>query len=193
MKKALLFFSAWLCFTAAFAQNTVSTYYVTPPTSGCNGVWAVSASQFQACQAMTYNMSPPGCVQFSPGNVVGDTLYWSLCSVPCSLTVVNSNGGMCVCGTGTITSSDESAAVTPFSISPNPVTAGTDIAIRADHKLNDVSITVFNSLGQMLYSQFVPDMTNSVSLTTGGFTPGLYIVVLQSGSELLRQKLVISK
>jgi hypothetical protein len=86
----LLFFSFLFLFSVVHAQIIYSpnTYYVIPPTNGCNGVWAIE----DTLHCPVYALNP--CFQFD--YISGDTLFLKMCSLPCSYTAVDINGNMCV-------------------------------------------------------------------------------------------------
>ncbi len=74
----------------ANAQYTYSpnTYYLIPPTNGCNGVWAIKDTV--ACSL--FIMDP--CWQFD--HINGDTMFLQLCYIPCSFYATANNGYPCV-------------------------------------------------------------------------------------------------
>lgn len=82
---------------------TVTTWYVIPPTSGCNGIWAVDATAWPCFTGgCTYMFpSPFGCTPSIPtcDSIVADTLYIPLCSLPCNLAASCSPGPVVICGT----------------------------------------------------------------------------------------------
>lgn len=92
MKKILTIVTLLLTTITANAQFTftTNTYYLIPPTSGCNGVWAV----FNDPGCLLYSTAPGQCAQFD--HVVGDTLFLKLCSFPCQF-VASSQGSGDVC------------------------------------------------------------------------------------------------
>lgn len=88
----------WILLCGTFtgnAQVSLTTYYIVPPTSGCNGLWAYGpASDLfgsgQCTGPYTYNTDPFGCAEspssgaFPPFWISGDTIYSNLCSLPCT-------------------------------------------------------------------------------------------------------------
>ena len=90
MKKYLLLAVLFsLSVTDAKSQiiYTPGTYYVIPPTSGCNGVWAMQ--NIPGCSIVAMNPC------WSGSYVIGDTLFVNLCSLPCYYNSMTMSGGMC--------------------------------------------------------------------------------------------------
>ncbi len=78
--------------TALYGQYyyTPNTYYVIPPTNGCDGVWAVNDSILSTttCSpSYLITIIPTGCASYSHYN--GDTLFLNLCSIPCSYSMTS--------------------------------------------------------------------------------------------------------
>ena len=88
MKKFLVILIALFFATKIYSQTiTVTTWYVVPPTSGCNGIWAIDATTWPCFTGgCTYMFPTPfGCTPSVPtcDSIVADTLYIPLCSLPC--------------------------------------------------------------------------------------------------------------
>lgn len=71
-------------FVSSFLKSQVvtyspPTYYVIPPTNGCNGIWAIQTPSINCYQ---YTVYPYACSEID--HVNGDTLFLSLCSIPCN-------------------------------------------------------------------------------------------------------------
>jgi hypothetical protein len=85
-----------LCSCGLSAQD-FATVYVTPPTNGCNGVWAVQAMSVYCTSTSPYTfaMEPIGCLQLDGwGQEMGNFLI-PLCALPCSMTVTTGDGVTC--------------------------------------------------------------------------------------------------
>lgn len=118
----------------ATAQTTLTTYYVIPPTNGCDGVWAFGpySALWSTCSGpYTWFFDPPGCVDGSqwgqpiPLNVVGDTILMDLCSQPCDFLFYADTGlcVVCICGPLIPTTVADADPGIDLSIGPNPVPA----------------------------------------------------------------------
>src|SRR5436190_358293 len=71
------------------------TYYVVPPTAGCNGIWAVNWFSLECGSApYTYTMEPMGCLQVN-WTYSGDTAFFPLCTLPCAFYITSADGGTC--------------------------------------------------------------------------------------------------
>ena len=97
MKRALIL--VCFCFPSiVFSQYVYSpnTIYMIPPTSGCNGEWAVLDTMHSsgACIAFTYLIDPVGCAVVNHRN--GDTLFFDLCAIPCGVIIMDASGNSCL-------------------------------------------------------------------------------------------------
>lgn len=105
MKKVFAIFIGLLIHFSVLSQTiTVTTWYVIPPTSGCNGIWAIDATAWPCFTAgCVYSAgSPTGCLSTifpACDSIVGDTLYLPLCSLPCDIAASCGPGPVVVCGT----------------------------------------------------------------------------------------------
>lgn len=84
---------------SSFSQTSINTYYYIPPTSGCNGVWALQNFEAVCHSPYVVAANPDSCTDFRAGTIVGDTLFLPLCDFPCTLYVTTDSGGVCICGT----------------------------------------------------------------------------------------------
>ena len=101
MKKSLTIAIIILTSMAANAQYvwSANTFYLIPPTNGCNGVWAIYNPY--GCSTYTWTGCP---VCFQPDHIHGDTLFVKLCCIPCTITGTTMNGDACMqatCGLAT--------------------------------------------------------------------------------------------
>lgn len=197
MKKSLLF-SALLClfFTCGLSAQTttITTWYVIPPTSGCNGVWAVDASEAGCGSApFTYNMNPPGCVQMT-GPTVADTTYWTLCAFPCNLTIIDAQGAMCICSTGTMTQVDLLSQNQIITTYPNPATTASGWNIWLDEPGSNVMVNIYNSVGQLVSTQSSDNAEQIFHVSTSDLSAGTYFAETSvNGAEPYRQKLILTQ
>ncbi len=175
------------------AQTTITTWYVIPPTSGCNGVWAVDAVA-AGCGSgpFQYIMNPMGCVQMS-GPTVADTTYWTLCAFPCNLTIVNSQGLMCICGTGTQTGIEQSAEhITTTYPNPANTTSGWNILLHQPGET--VTVNIYNSLGQVVLSEDHSQSEQIVHVDLSSLVAGTYTAqVAVNGAVAYTQQLVVTQ
>lgn len=182
---ALAVLAALLSITAA-AQITLTTYYVLPPTSGCNGLVAMGpASNMwgEGCTApYLYVVEPSGCAQgpdgFTPFWISGDTVYSTLCSTPCQLSIWDASVGECVilCQLPVITSLPEDLLVEPAILIQNPVAAGTPLQVSTTGEAPN-ELTLFDAHGRIVERIPMASATRAM-----GRTP------LTSGPYLLRAR-----
>ncbi len=176
------------------AQTVIPTWYIIPPTSGCNGVWAVQASA-AGCggNVTTYNMNPPGCVIMG-GPTVVDTTYWSLCAFPCTVTMVNSVGQMCICSTGTMTGYPEISATRIVTTYPNPCTTVSGWNVWLQQPGENVTVNIYNSLGQLVLTQTNSAAEQIVHVDTSTLAAGTYSAeITVNGATPYNQQLIITQ
>ena len=103
MKKYLLIIVGLLIHFSVSAQTiTATTFYVTPPTTGCNGIWAIDATTWPCSCTCTYSVTPFGCLNSgwpACDSIYADTVYMKLCSVPCNIIAATFSGSVVICGT----------------------------------------------------------------------------------------------
>lgn len=142
-----------------FAQTSLTTYYMVPPTSGCNGLWAfgpVSAIWQAPCSApYLYVVEPFGCAEGAgigqPFWTSGDTAYSNLCSVPCGITIYDSSGEcviLCQLPVWTDVPENGAQADEPFRIQPNPVASGESVRLFASGARPD-EVTLLDMQGRV--------------------------------------------
>jgi hypothetical protein len=83
------------------AQTPLTTYYVIPPTGGCNGLWAFGSwsGMFDGCTGpYMYAFDPFSCVDMSwgypPFQYSGDTVFAQLCSLPCDFYIISADSNV---------------------------------------------------------------------------------------------------
>jgi hypothetical protein len=87
--------------TIIWIDQTSNVFYVIPPTSGCNGIWAVDHTLFPGCSDPTVSFSTCWDHSAGFGTVQGDTLFIALCSIPCEIVAFCTGGSMAIIRTGT--------------------------------------------------------------------------------------------
>lgn len=82
---------------STFNHGQFATVYVTPPTNGCNGVWAVQVTSLYCTPVSPYTfvMEPSGCMQLDNWGQDMGVFLMPLCAIPCSLTVTTGDGFTC--------------------------------------------------------------------------------------------------
>lgn len=196
MKKTLLSAVILLLLLGAkiSAQTTVTTWYIIPPTSGCNGVWAVDAITYGPCSiGASYNMNPMGCVQLG-GPTVADTTYLPLCAFPCDLTFVNSQGGTCICSTGQIMDAPQHSTERILTTYPNPTTTTSGWNVLLHQAGENVTVNIFNSLGQLVVSENHERADQIVHIDISALVAGTYTAqVSVNGAVTYNQQLVVTQ
>ncbi|MBP9083047.1 MAG: T9SS type A sorting domain-containing protein [Bacteroidia bacterium] len=187
MKKLqyLLILSA--LFTAKIQAQVVyspNTYFVIPPTSGCNGIWAVQYTT--NCIGSNSIISPFGCATINHFN--GDTLFFDLCSIPCEYLVVNDSGSVCMsCLVFQQTTNviETSVTVENVTVYPNPFTDKIEVAIKNNMQSE---IILFDITSSKLLQQ---NFTNSVSLNTEQLAKGTYLYELRNKNGIIKSGKVV--
>jgi hypothetical protein len=154
-------------------QNSITVWYSMGPTSGCNGVMAISNTQYQACinpPPATYNFNPPGCGTMTGSYIAGDTFFIPLCQLPCTLYTINGNGQISpdVSGKGPYLDPFTGNLVTSSGAGSGP-------------------LAIFRISGERVF--FLPSLPGGSTQINTGFPPGIYI--LSYVNE--RQELVTGK
>ena len=198
MKKTLLSAALLLLVlcTKLSAQTTITTWYVIPPTNGCNGVWAVDASQLgSGCGTgpFTYQMNPMGCVQLA-GPTVADTTFLPLCAFPCDFTMIDAQGTVCICGTGTSVGEEENSVERITTSYPNPSTSENGWNILLDSPGNAVTVNIYNAFGQLVSTQSSDNAEQIFHVDTSMLTAGTYFTeTIVNGASPYRQKLILTQ
>lgn len=174
------------------AQTTLTTYYIIPPTNGCNGVWALGPIS-SGCFSMgsTYTFNPSGCAQLN-ATTSGDTLFYPLCSVPCSLAVINSSSGTyCICNMNWLDADNVTAPTlqTIFTSWPNPVNSNV-LHLKSTVPLQtDVSLT--DATGRIVLQQHFERLGDMETLEISCIPAGVYFLKFESpGGRPVYQRIV---
>ena len=163
----------------AMAQpiTTIGTYYVTPPSNGCNGVWAAGPIPFGQCTApYTYSVNPPGCFDGFIGTS-GDTLFISLCSIPCEMIMIDEGGGTCfICDLSyDVTTGTEEETDLAIEVYPNPV----EHTLKFRHKKTEqFSVKLFDAVGRLVFSRQIQPYENTMDVSF--LKPGVYYLSFES-------------
>lgn len=184
------------------AQVSLTTYYIVPPTSGCNGLWAYGpASDLfgsgQCTGPYTYNTDPFGCAEssssgsFPPFWISGDTVYSNLCSLPCTFELISAESPEpCVycqvtlfMGTGTI--EEHTVPV----ITSNPINSW-DPYLRVELGAGAHTLHVLDALGRLVLTHSVNG--GPVVLDLSGLGAGSYSLrALHEDGSVIQQRFMI--
>ncbi len=167
-----------------FAQTSLTTYYMVPPTSGCNGLWAfgpVSAIWQAPCSApYLYVVEPFGCAEGAgigqPFWTSGDTAYSNLCSVPCGITIYDSSGEcviLCQLPVNTGVTDSMHADTPELRIDPNPLAIGAPLKITTQRD-GPVELTLTDVRGRVVYQGLFTSNTGVIS--TAQLSAGLHLL-----------------
>lgn len=171
--------------TLVNSQTILTTYYVLPPTSGCDGLGAFgpASSIWQPpCSApYTYVAEPDGCAQgaASGGAVIWfdqDTVYANLCSIPCTITIYDSSGEcvtLCQIPVSTAMNQRAAAGAPEINITPVPFAVGTSLQISSPQEAPD-DITIFDAQGRMVDRIQRPSQVLHVG--TADYRAGLHLL-----------------
>ena len=58
-------------------------------------------------------------------------------------------------------------------------------------QLNETKVSLYDILGKNIFNKIFNNNTNTQTISTTGLQPGIYIVQLQSGKNILNKKLII--
>ena len=183
MKKLLSLLILSILVTAKIQAQIVyspNTYYLIPPTLGCNGIWAVQYPQ--NCIASNSIISPFGCATINHFN--GDTLFFDLCSIPCEYLVVNDSGTVCMnclVFQQTTNVNESPATVENVTVYPNPF--NNKIEVTNENNLHSEIILFEITSRKILQQKFA----NSVSLNTEQLAKGLYLYEVRNKNGVIKQ------
>lgn len=195
--KKLLLTSAMLLLSLCLelsAQTPITTWYIIPPTSGCNGVWAIDYSQAGCGSTYLFNPSfPVACGSFTGS--VADTMFIQLCSMPCDLTVVDMNGNICgFCGTGTSTGVGTLSQEHIITTYPNPATSAGGWNVWIDEPGSAVTVNIYNAFGQLVSTQSSANAEQVFHVDASDLPAGTYFTeIMVNGATPYRQKLILTQ
>lgn len=194
-----LFFAFYACCViGSHGQATLSTYYVIPPTSGCNGVWAFGpySSLWATCTGpYAWLFDPFSCVDYPGGvptnlNVVNDTIVMDLCSLPCEF-LFYADTGLCaqlICGTVPLgqAEADPGGAVIlhgDLLSSADPVLS---VSLQA---LEPAPMMLLDAGGRVCVRRTVAPGESRIPL--GPIAPGPYLVIFQGDGNWIVHRLLV--
>ena len=175
-----MLFTSLIITSAASSQTiTATTFYVIPPTAGCNGIWAIDASAWP-CGTLGCAYSagyPMGCLTTifpACDSIVADTLYLKLCSLPCNIVASCSSGLAVICGTPLpITTS-----ITNQQSQPEIKTAFSDEKILFIENLNsDEVIELYDMTGRKIVSKRSSGTSENIDLNI--LSKQIYIILVK--------------
>ncbi|HNP98371.1 MAG TPA: T9SS type A sorting domain-containing protein [Bacteroidia bacterium] len=181
MKKQYLFLIAFFfCFNITHGQLTftANTYFVTLPTAGCNGVWAV---EWQNCGTPPFLINPAGCLTF--GAISGDTMFFNLCSIPCEFEAANDSGNICMmCTIGFLNGTQEIKLIhSEVNVYPNP--ANEYIRINGTIPSNAL-FSMTDIQGKIILEENLNSTQQENYISIKGKKSGFYFWKIQTGTEL---------
>lgn len=190
-----------LCTCGASAQTTLTTYYVIPPSNGCDGVWAFGpySALWSACSGpYTWTFDPFDCVDGSqwgqpvPLNVVGDTIIMDLCSQPCDFLFYADTGLCAVCYGGPLipTGLPGQEADPSISIGPNPLPVGSPLLTLNTNATSAQHVQVLDLDGRSLLRTTISGGRSRLDLS--GLPVGGYLLLVQDESgKMIAQRITI--
>ncbi|OFY91315.1 MAG: hypothetical protein A3K10_17580 [Bacteroidetes bacterium RIFCSPLOWO2_12_FULL_31_6] len=177
----------------AYTQYTYSlnTIYMIPPTSGCNGEWAVLDSTYSSgsCTFPTYSVNPFSCAIINHRN--GDTLFLDLCSIPCDVTIMSDSGNICLtCSVDFSTNVVKEKIFPKIKIYPNPTTGETTLIIAGDES-NEWLTSILDVQGRTVFEKSFNSNKINLKLT---LDKGVYLVRVtnKNTNEMVIKKLAVS-
>ena len=176
--------------THGSAQTTLTTYYVIPPTNGCDGIWAFGpySTMWADCGSAPYQwlFNPASCVDpqgFNvPLNVVNDTILMALCSQPCDFELYSVDIGLCntlICGigpTGVVEMAPEASVI----IGPNPVPSSAPVLVLTSGFNGPQRAQVLDLSGRSVLMRTLNGGRNELDLH--GIPTGGYLLLLQDNA-----------
>jgi hypothetical protein len=169
------------------AQTTLTTYYVIPPTNGCDGTWAFGpySSLWSSCSGpYTWTFSPFSCVDHPGGNpmylnVVGDTIIMDLCSQPCDFLFYADSGlcAVCLCGPLVLSNTLGAMVEGSFSIGPNPVPSNSPVLVLNNGNNGPQHAQVLDLAGRTLLVRTLGGGRSELDLS--GIPPGGYLLLIR--------------
>jgi len=142
---------------------------MTPPISGCNGIWAVE-NPFINCGG-PYSMNSCAVID----RIVGDTLFFNLCSLPCDFIILNDSGNVCfTCSILVFTGVENlEDIVSSIMVYPNP--ASDQLHISSDFvSSHALTFPLFDLQGRLMSSLLLNDGVFSRTIKLPNLSSGLY-------------------
>jgi hypothetical protein len=193
MKKYLLLLSFSFLFSefvAAQYSSNGDTYYFTPPTSGCNGLWAVDYQPLECGSAVYYydqcSIGGPNCWQYF--NQIGDTAFFQLCCIPCTLTIMGDSGACCSAAVFISTDIMEYNLKNSFSINPNPAHDNFTISFNEQVTMDNAQLIIYDLAGREVQQEKIRSQLSTFNFQ---LSSGIYFVQVSDGEKVAVQKLVV--
>lgn len=167
------------------AQTILTPYFITPPTSGCNGLAAFGPASTiwqPPCSApYTYLAEPDGCAQgaASGGAVIWfyqDTVFANLCSTPCTITIYDASGEcvtLCQIPVSTEVLPTAQAGSTELLLTPGPILRGTPLRITLPVPAS-VEVSLVDMQGRMVHRGRMS--SHPLEIATDDFSPGAHLL-----------------
>lgn len=176
--------------------QALTTYWLIPPSSGCDGSWAFGPASVvaDACPLSSWTFSPGGCVDFPSGippfpNVSGDTILVDVCSLPCAFQVSVDTGICMICIAPPFTLTEANGSPRPWMrITPNPVGLSRQEIILDGTSLTHGTMLITDGIGRILYTKALDRLPTRVILPV--LTPGIYLVEIIADNAHLTQILL---
>lgn len=180
MKRALLLSVFFLFLVANInAQVTWPTFSVTPPTSGCNGVWKINCGSTGGACGTTpyiYTFTPLGCATTSGLYFSLDTLSIPLCAVPCDLALDNASGQTCLAMTGGSAGINDPGSK-DMNIYPSQLKQGEAINIDFFNTVEKL-VQIFDETGRAV--ETISTSQSQLKINTGKWAKGMYYISITS-------------
>ena len=92
-----------------------------------------------------------------------------------------------------VLSNEEQTCKQEIKVFPNPAISGLSIHIESKAGNNPTKLSITNLIGQNIYSETLPVTANKIKkeIKTTSWTPGIYLLSLQSGDEVWTEKVVV--
>jgi hypothetical protein len=192
MKKFTLLFLFVLAGDFMFSQINWPTYYINPPSSGCDGLWAVNASQTGGVCGQapyTYSLTPSSCGSVSGISYSGDTMFIPLCSLPCDFMITNFNGQECVGSTGTTAQKEISKE--PAKIFPSTIKPGEIVTLEFGDANAERTIQLFDNNGKCIQQSVTKNKTMNLAIPDAA--SGMYFISVSGPAGIQLLKVLIGR
>ncbi|MCC7502356.1 MAG: T9SS type A sorting domain-containing protein [Flavobacteriales bacterium] len=183
---AFLSLVAFTCHVSA--QTALTTYYVIPPSNGCDGIWAFGpySTMWANCGTAPYQwlFDPIACVDPQgvniPLNVVNDTIVMPLCSQPCNFELYSVDSGLCqilICGIGPTALADVTGEARLI-IGPNPVPSSAPLLLLNTVNNGPQHLQVLDFAGRSLLVRTLNGGRSELDVS--GIPPGGYLLLIRN-------------
>jgi hypothetical protein len=188
MQRFTLLLTCLLASLCSSAQGPLTTYYIVPPTSGCNGVWAFGpySTMWATCGSAPYQwlFNPSSCVGPQglnvPLTVVNDTIMMDLCGQPCSFELYSVDIGLCLvelCDLPADPTNIQRSTQHGPTFAPNPVPRSAPFLRLDPPAAGTMRYSLFDMAGRNLRDESLPEGASHIDLH--GIAPGEYLLLLR--------------